>query len=133
MNATEFCELVEMRLGWEIPHRANRPRWKQVVTEAAKVNRKQAENPSLYTWTNLQLAVELLRREKKSRSPVGVFAHVQRALDLALDDESDLEYEIRKVVTYEEQRGDPDGWAVRFARATGPYRRRLLDEWRESV
>lgn len=130
MNATEFCKVVENRLGWAPPAG---PGWKQYSPEAAKVKRKVATNPSLYSWDNLLLAVELLVREKKSRSPLGVFAHVERALDLALDKDDDIEVLIREAVAYEQHRGDPDGWVTRFARATGGYRALALAEWRESV
>lgn len=128
-NATIFCELVESRLGWEVPG----VRWRGLVIEANKVNTRRAEDTALYTWENLALAVELLAREKKSRSPIGVFAHVQRALDLALDTEVDVEEEIRTVMRYETALGDPQGWVVRFARATGHHRKVLLDAWRQAV
>lgn len=131
MKAIEFCELVEGRLGWEVPTRL--PRWRAMTTEAGKVNKKIATNPTLYTWDNLCLAVELLAREKLSRSPVGVFSHVDRALDLALDSEHDVEDQIREAVTYETRRGDPHGWGTRFARASGHYRRLILAEWREAA
>lgn len=132
MNAVQFCELVEAQLGWRVP--SNRgPRWKALSIEASKVTRQMASNPKLYTWGNLQLAVALLHREKQSRTPVGVFAHVDRALDLAMDKEDGVEAEIREVMRYETMRGDPQGWVVRFARAEGAYRPILLREWQESV
>lgn len=130
MNATQFCKLVEQRLGWEV---SAGPDWKKYMTEASKVERKRATNPSLYTWENLRLAVELLAREKTSRSPVGVLSHVDRALDLALDTEHDVETEIRKVIAYEVGRGDPNGWEQRFARTDGPYRQEALNEWKWGV
>lgn len=130
MNAVDFCKLVETSLGWEAP---DAPLWKRYLVEAGKVNKKVATNPALYTWDNLILAVELLRRERKARSPLGVFSHVERALDLALDAEHDVEEQIRRVVTLEVSLGDPSGWAGRFSRATGHYRRLALDEWRSSV
>lgn len=129
MNATQFCELVENRLGWQVKGE----RWRGLMAEAGKVKRKIASNPSLYTWENLRLTVELLAKEKKPRTPVGVFAHVERALDLALDQEDDTETQIREVMKFETMRGDPQGWAVRFARADGPFREILLGEWRESA
>lgn len=131
MNATEFCQLVENRLGWEPPQ--GLPSWNRYRVAAAQVNTKVASNPSLFTWENLSLAVELLVREKQSRSPVGVFAHVDRALDLALDPEEDLDEEIRKVVAYETLLGDPAGWASRLTRAQGTFRREALTEWKEAV
>lgn len=131
MTPTDYCKIVENRLGWAPP--ATGPAWRRYTTEAAKVKRKIATDPSKYTWENLLLAVELLVRERQSRTPIGVFAHVDRALDLALDKEDDLELLIREAVEYETHRGDPQGWVTRFARAVGGYRRLVLDEWRESV
>lgn len=132
MNATEFCKLVENQLGWEPPQGVRG--WELYRAEAAKVNRKIGTNPTLYTWENLRLAVALLRRERQSRTPIGVFAHVDRALDLALDhSEADIEEEIRKVIAYEADRGDPNGWVGRLTRATGKYRRVALEDWKHSV
>lgn len=129
MRPAEFCELVERRLGWE----AKPPRWRSIVTEASKVSRRIEENPSLYTWENLRLTVELLAREKLSRSPLGVFAHVERAVELIVEPEDDTEEQIREVMRYESMVGDPHGWTVRFARADGHFRKVLLDQWREST
>lgn len=130
MSATAFIKLVEERLGWEAPPGPAHLRYR---AEVGKVNRRVAEDPFLYTWDNLHLAVALLAKEKKPRTPLGVFAHVQRALDLAMDRETDVEAEIRKAVAYETELGDPAGWVVRFARAVGGYRAEALQEWRESV
>lgn len=130
-SATQFVYLVENRLGWSPT--VGGSRWRAVSIEAGRVNAKVKTDPTLYTWANLALAVELLVKEKKPRSPLGVFAHVQRALDMAMDHEDDIEEEIREVMKFEVMRGDPQGWAVRFARADGGYRRMLLREWQESV
>ena len=130
MTPTKFCEEVERRLGWEAP--PGLP-WKRYQAEARKVARKIATDPELYTPRNLELAIALLEREKKSRTPLGVLQHVHRAVNLAVDEEIDVEVEIRKVVAYETERGDPNGWVVRFARATGAYRAQALAEWREAV
>lgn len=130
MNATEFCKLVEARLGWEAPAGSPRMRYR---AEAAKVNRKIQTNPHLYTWDNLQLAVALLVREKKSRTPIGVFAHVERALTVATEQEVDVEEQIRAIVAYETSLGDPMGWVVRFSRAVGHYRVLAVEEWKAAV
>jgi hypothetical protein len=131
MNATEYCLVVENRLGWVPPQ--TKPIWAKYQAEAGKVKRKIATNPELYTWENLLLAVELLVRERQPRTPIGVFAHVERALDLALDKATDVEAEIQEIVAYESGLGDPAGWVVRFARAQGGYRQLLVDEWKQAV
>jgi hypothetical protein len=130
MTPTAFCQLVENKLGWQPP--AGAP-WQQYIAEAGKVRRKVAEDPTRYTWDNLKLAVELLARERQPRTPIGVFAHVDRALDLALDKDHDIEQEIREVVAYETKLGDPAGWGIRFARAQGRYREEALEEWKRAV
>ena len=126
MNEREtkrFLRLVENRLGWA-PENLHARR----ATEA-KVASKSEENP-LYSYRNLALAVELLAREKQSRSPLGVFTHVGRALESAREQEPDIEAKIREAISIESHRGDPDGWVVRFARATGWWRTEAYKEWR---
>jgi hypothetical protein len=130
-TVTEFCKRVESRLGWVPP--AHGPKYSRYYTTSNRVARKMSENPSLYTFHNLELAIELLAQERKPRTPLGVFAHVERALALAAEDEMDVEVMIREACTYEEQRGDPQGWVTRFSRASGDYRAEALQEWRESV
>lgn len=130
MNATGFCRLVESRLGWVPPPGPECRRYRAI---ASRVIRKMTEDPALYTFRNLELAVELLAQERKPRSPLGVFAHVARAVDVAAEDEMDIEVLIREACAYEEQRGDPQGWITRFSRASGDYRAFALQAWRESV
>lgn len=122
-NARSYIRLVENRLGWA-PFNRFSPR--SVVISVLK---KQDTNPELYTWDNLRVAVELLAREHESRSPLGVFHHVERALKLAREDDSDLEKNIQRALQTERHRGDPDGWVVRFARTTGWYRTEAYKEW----
>lgn len=129
MNATEFCKLVESRLGWLPPAGQG---WKRYSAMAGRVNRKIATNPALYTMENLQLAVELLAKERLPRNPLGVFAHVPRAVAMSIEDEADVEQGIRVATAIEQGKGDPDGWVTRFARAVGPYRLQALNEWRAS-
>lgn len=128
-NPTEFCRLVEHRLGWVPPAG---PEWQRYRTMASRVAKKMDHDPELYTLRNLELAVELLVREKLPRSPLGVFAHVPRAVEQAVEPEGDVEAAIRAACAVEQGRGDPDGWVTRFARAVGPYRKRALVEWRDA-
>ena len=132
-NATQYCRLVENVLGWSPPRRRNDKPWTGYAALAKRVNEKITTDPVLFTWANLELAVELLRREKLPRNPLGVFAHVARAVKPAVESESDVEVEIRKAIAYEVLRGDPGNWEVRFARVHPSLRAQTLDEWRESV
>lgn len=121
-----FMRDVENRLGW-VPQNKHARR----ATER-KVQDKIQTNPELYTARNLNLALELLVREKTQRSPLGVIAHVERAVAMARDTTSDLEAKIAQAVRYETGWGDKDGWATRFARSSGVWREATYREWLDS-
>lgn len=129
MSATQFVVMVENYLGWR--PKGEGPTWKLERKAAAQVKRMIATNPELFTWDNLRIAIALLRREKRAATPLGVFFHVERALEVVADEESDLEMDIRDAMTIEAGRGDPDGWVERFSRAVGIYRGEALAEWQE--
>lgn len=131
-NATEFVELVSNRLGWLPP--GNKERWREIAIEAHKVKNKIATKPRLYTWENLELAVELLYREREQPvSPAAVCWQVERALNLSVVDDSrkSIDAEVEEAVAAEVAAGDPDGWAVRFARSFGAGRVEVLNAWRK--
>lgn len=130
-NATEFVTAVENTLGW-CPPEDDRPRWKVIAIEAGKVNRKIKTNPALYTWDNLQLALELLRRERREvKSPAAVLWHVERALKQAAVVEvvEDIDVAISDAVDEAMDAGEYE-WADRLVRARGTGRQRVLDEWK---
>jgi hypothetical protein len=129
VNALGFCKLVEQRLGWCPPGNRQGLDFKRYGPTARRVKARMEEEPQRFTFKNLQLAVELLHRERLERSPLGVFAHVDRAVEMSRDVEIDLDEEIRKAMRIEELRGDPKGWATRFMRAQGSYRAEALAEW----
>lgn len=129
-NATQFCELVEQELGWENPNALAVQSWKVYGAEAAKVKREIAKNADLFTWRNLMLAVELLKNERECRTPVGVFSHVERAVEMATAPVTDLESDVQNAIAFERHRGDPDGWVGRFVRSAIGYQPQLLREWR---
>lgn len=128
-SPTSFCQLVETELGWD------NPQWfkgkRAYMVEAAKVKRMIAARPDLYTWGNLKLAVQLLKREQQTRTPVGVFAHVVRALEAAAAPEVSIEVDVQRAIAVEQLRGDPDGWIGRFMRAAPAFQAQLLMEWRQ--
>lgn len=126
-NCTEFVKLVENKLGWVNPA-GHQPGYKKYSGIARRVKDRMAETG--YTLAELELAVELLWRERKARSPLGVFSHVERAREKTAEPESDVETEIRYAMRVEEALGDPEGWVTRFARATGRYRAELLNDWK---
>lgn len=130
MTPTAFCKLVEARLGWSPPDPAL-PEWQRYQSEAAKVKRRIEDNPVLYSWRNLSLAVELLRRQRIERTPIGVFAYVPAAIDAARVEDDDLELQISHAVAFEFSLGDPDGWGARMTRARGAYRVEVYREWQQ--
>lgn len=123
----QFIDAVENTLGWSSTLAG--PRWKVRKIEAGRVAKRVATNPALYTWPNLMLALELCRRERLPRAPLGVFAHVERALEMRRVPEHDLEERIRAAISAERANGDPDGWTTRFARAAGYYREEAYQQW----
>lgn len=130
----DVVHLVEQTLGWA-PAPDGKPLWKARAIEAAKLKRKIATNPGLYSWHNLELAVEWCRRHKETvPSPVSICWRVERALREAnapraprpigdLVDEA-MELEMSRL----ESPGAHE-WVVRFTRATGDARLDVLDEW----
>lgn len=122
----EFMRHVENTLGWHPP--------KGYAAQGAYAQRISARmgESEAFTWHNLELAVELLRREKLPRSPMGVFHHVARAVAMEVDVEEDLDVAVRNAIAIEVAKGDPDGWESRFTRCHPLYREQLLTEYRST-
>lgn len=127
-TATEYCQLVEARLGWLPPEG---PAWSRYNVMAGRVKRRMADFD--VTFADLALAVELCVKEKRPRHPLGVFHAVPIARAKANQPEPDLEFNIRAAIAYETERGDPAGWVDRLHRAQGPGRQQALEDWKESV
>jgi hypothetical protein len=124
-NFRDFCIRVENTLGWS--HDRSMPRWRALSIEASRLRRKMDTDPALFTWPNLELAVELLRREQREvASPTAVCWHVERALALAAAPEpvldgidADIDDLVNEIAQRELADGDPEGWAMRLHRAWG--------------
>lgn len=132
MNATEFCEHVENTLGWEPTVKDGDPKWKRYMVEAAKLNRKVKSDKDLYTWDNLLLTVEWLRRKRKATTPTGVCWHVEKALkEAAVPDplNDHLTALVFSAITEAMVAGEPD-WVEKLARATGSARTEALTDWK---
>lgn len=130
MTPMSFCQLVEGRLGWspgDFP--PDVPGWQRYRAEAGKVQRKMRQDPARYTWRNLKLAVEFLRRQHLTRTPIGVFAYVDAALAKSAVPETQIEGRIQAAIAAETAQGDPDGWAARLMRVHHSYRLEALVEW----
>jgi len=126
-TATEFVQRVENVLGWT-PAGSG---WKARTVEAAKVNKRISEDPALYSWVHLELAVELMRRERRCVAPLTVMSHVKRALELApVTERADaIDAQIQEIASVQRAKGDPGGWADRLLRARGAGRQRALDDF----
>ena len=130
MNYMEFVKHVENTLGW-VPPEGTWPRWKTLTLEAAKLKRKMATNPRLYTWDHMLLAVEMLRRSgTQVASPAAVCWHVRRALaaEGEREDTGDIAAKVHLAISEAFMAGESE-WVERLARARGDARKEVLEEW----
>ena len=133
-NATELLQLIENTLGWTPNVTETTPRWRAVANMAGRINKKVKTNPQLYTWENLELAVNFLWKARQAvYSPMLVFSVVEQAvaekhhepprpLGVQVEDALRLEYEIDDAQSHL--------WISRLSRAFGTYRADVLAEWR---
>lgn len=127
-----FAEYVENRLGWAPTDTEALPRWKSLMVQAGKLNKKVQQNPQLYSWANLVLTVDWLAKKKVTiKGPLGVFFFVDEALKRAAAAEAidDLSGQIFTALTEAMVEGQHD-WVDRLARARGTARVQLLQDWR---
>lgn len=133
-KALAFLQVVENTLGWDPGKRGSRRRGQELYV--GKVLDKIATNPQLYTWDNLGLAVELVRRKRHViQSPLNVFSFVEEAVELAyVPIERPLDEEMAEATRLEYSRTDPDAelWLMRLARAADHARADVLQMWRDA-
>lgn len=134
-NATQLLLLIENQLGW-VPQYDDetKPLWKARAIHAGRINKKIKENPKLYTWANLELAVELIRRKREIiRGPLAVFFWVEEALELSNTPAvvRPLDVLITEAERIEHERADDESptWLRRFSRALGNGRQGVYDDW----
>lgn len=130
-TATEFVEMCENVLGWTPD--SSKPLWKARQIMAGRVNKTRASNPTLYSWLNLELTVEWLRRKRQMiQSPLFVFYKVEEAVREANRPEpprplTDL---IAAALADEMMNPTPsDFWVGRLTRSAGLARQDVYDEW----
>lgn len=134
-KALGFIKHCEDVLGWLPNPNPRVPRTQARRQCATRLVAAMKEDPERYTWHNLLLAVELVRREKTViRSPLYLLHRVDDALKLANAPvaEVPLEEAIRAALMRESVTPDDERsryWTVRFTRATGRYRREAYDAW----
>lgn len=131
-----FVIYVENTLGWDAVLSQKVPLFKARNVEAGILTKKMATNPRLYTWDNLALAVEYLRRQRKPvKSPTAVLWHVETAIKAANQPAkvTTVQAEIDEALAWEYNHALPDHveWIGRLVRAGfGPGQRDVLVEWK---
>lgn len=136
-TATGFVVAVENALGYALEETATKPLYKVRQAEAAKVNRRIKSNPALYTWDNLELALEHCRAKRLSgKSPVYVTYHVENALKgkEAAPPARPLGERIDAAVAHEmsTQAEGWQNWVGLLSRANGDGRKDVLAWWAEA-
>lgn len=133
-KTTDLVTLISNQLGWAPPLDDNRPPWKVKATEASKLSRGIAKDPALYTFANLELAVEYMRRKHITpHSPLAVLTFVKPALKAANTVEvRPLGELVDEAIAYEYEQQAPgwEKWASRLTNAFGAYRQEVYDAWR---
>lgn len=135
-NVTDFVVLVENRLGWMPVVDDKTPLHKARGVEVAKLKRKIAEKPELFTWKNLLLAVEYCSRKQiRVASPAAVCWKVEKALKEIVPEQqmSPVAERIQKAIAWEQQHQlvGWENWVGMLTRAGGVLRDELLIEWKQ--
>lgn len=141
-NATEIVILCENTLGYtHKTHKANGeeiPLWKSRRAQAGALNRKVKERPALYTWANLELAIEYCRHKRLPlKSIPGLCWFVEDAIKLAATPEkkSVTSTSVEEAMQYElghPELPDQQLWLRRLVRSQGRERLEVLSEWEEA-
>lgn len=126
--ALRFLKDLENTLGWL-------PRNRKM--SAAKLLREMEADRRLYTWDNLTLAMEYLRRQRRTvKSPTAILLYVKPALELANAPvaSTDLQTQIEQALTYEHEHHGTDWerWVGRLVRARGEARAEVWAEWQQA-
>lgn len=132
MNLTQFVLDVENQLGYQPP--PGQPLWRARVTDAAKLKRKIASKPQLYSDENLAAALEWCRINKiEVKSPLGVlnFVHLATTRTQVINARTTLDEQISEALGWERERGDvlSEIWIRRLTRAEGSARDAVYQEW----
>lgn len=136
-NGTELVERFENAMGWdpiEVSNATGKPVWQVKVLEVSKLNRWMKKNPRI---TLRELAITLdwcVKEGHVLKTPYGLTFHVKDAMKAYEQPEvvTDLETTYAQAISIEESRTDPERlvWLGRFARAVGPGRQELYDDWK---
>lgn len=136
-NGTELIERFENQMGWdpiEVANATGKPVWQVKALEVSKLNRWMKKNPR---YTLLELAITLrwcVEEGHLLKTPYGLTFHVREAMKAYEQPEvvTDLETAYAQAIATEEGRSDQERflWLGRFARAVGPGRQELYDDWK---
>lgn len=105
--------------------------------EAAKLRRKMATEPSLFTVKNLSLALEYCWRKRISvHSPLGLCAYVREAITFAPEPDKtvDIMHERAKAIEWEQHHDDEysEVWMGRLTRARGAGLIEVMSRWKHA-
>lgn len=151
-TASELVDRFGNEMGWdpfEVAQRDGKEVWQVRAFEAGKLNRAMKRNPNI-TLETLTLTLEWCKAKGITiRTPYGLTYKVDdMLLDLRRDtcsqeaaaaraaqsteDAADLERLVEDAVMKERLSSDVERfeWLGRFARAQGPARRTVYDEWK---
>lgn len=131
-NATEFVVHCENTLGY-VPDET-KELWKARSIQAGRLNKAIKTKPQLYTWANLELAVEYLRRKRQPiKSPLFALYVVEDALRLARQEQDRPLGELIDEALHFERANSAltsHSWVDQLTRAVGKYRQDAYDEWK---
>lgn len=131
-----FVLFVENTLGLAIPT-TKTARYRTLILEASHLKKKVETNPELYTWENLALTVEWLRRRREHiKSAAGVCFRVEAALKDSGNTHQpapvvDVAVEIQRAIAWEQQNQMPgyQAWIALLTRSAGAGRQEVYNEW----
>lgn len=136
-TATEFVVAVENTLGWAAEETPAKPLWKVRQVEAGKINRKRKEDPELYSWENLEIALLWCRHNRVSvKAPIGVLYKVEKALaERPREERARPVGELIDAAIAHEMSTQQFGWqewVTQLQRAQSTYREDALREWHQA-
>lgn len=136
-NGTALIERFENEMGWdpvEVAAATGKAMWQVKTLEVSKLNRWMKKNPR-YGLRELAICLDYcVANGITLQTPYGLTFKVKEAVKAYEQPEvvTDLETAYQQAVEVEEGRTDPERllWLGRFARAVGPGRQELYDDWK---
>lgn len=140
-KALDIVILAENRLGLTLSLENSRgnsiPLWKARMIESKKLTKKMAVNPNLYSFLNLELAIEYCRKKKIDiSSTLALCSFVNEALRVSAEKmpTTSIDKSIALALIRESEINDSDSeyWTLRLQRVDEEMKENVYDEWREA-